>query len=425
MAKEINDDYQDVTPATVTVDIQKAQQEKIIVDNVTDKTYGNPPFQLTATGGSSSNNFQWTSSNDMIATVDPSTGLANIKGTGNVTFTVQKAADDYFLDKDTSVNVTVKTANLKITALDTQVVYLDELPTAYKVKYDGLVYGETANDLQQPPVTTVTAVQGDSAGTYTINVAGAEAANYNITYANGKLKINKRNPEATDMVVTPNYAVYTGKSHKVTVDTIGVKGFGTISNVKYDGSTAAPITPGNYTITVHVTAGKNYNSAANIVVDTLVVDKAPLDSLKLTVNNNTTPDKAVNKPTNVKGLGTLIVKFNNNTNIPTTPGVYIVTVDHTNGEYYQDAIDFQVGTYTVAGSPTDNTNVKTTQAKVWSSKNQLFIEPVHNENVRIYTLGGVLITAVQVDAEQHKELILPTGFYVVVVDGKIYKIMIR
>jgi hypothetical protein len=139
--------------------------------------------------------------------------------------------------------------------------------------------------------------------------------------------------------------------------------------------------------------------------------------------------------------------------VPTTPGVYKVTVDHTNGEYYQDANNFEVGTYVIAApgvtTPpdeeeptipgdeeepiipddedpiTDNLKLKTTQGKVWTNGNKLVIEAEHNEAVRIYTLGGVLLTAVEVIADEHKELILPQGFYVVVLDGKTHKVMIR
>jgi hypothetical protein len=277
-------------------------------------------------------------------------------------------------------------------------------------------------------------------------VEGATAKNYSINYKDGKLKINKRIPQASDLYITPDTAVYTGKTHKVTVDTTGVKGFGKISGVKYNGTTTVPSTPGKYAITVIVTAGTNYAALNGLLVDTLVINKAPIDSVKFTLNNNDTPDKALGIPNNTKGLGTIIVKFDGSTDIPTTPGEYKVTVDHTDGEYYQDATDHEVGTYTIADSDdptnpdeeeeeepttdeeepiTDNQITKTTHGKVWTNGQLLFIQAQHNEQVRIYTLGGQLYTTLNVNAGEHKELTITQGFYVVVLDGKTHKVMVR
>jgi uncharacterized protein YjdB len=435
LSKVQNSNYHDVTPATLTVVIDKAQQEIINIDPVTNKTYGDQQFTLTTKGGSGTGSLTWTSNNNNVATVQQNTGKATITGTGIVTFTATKAADDNYLTRDTSVTVTVSKADLKITVADTQVVYLETVPTNFLIEYEGFVYGENQNDLDKLPTANTNAATGDPAGNYIINVAGAETNNYNVSYTNGKLTINKRNPNATDMSISPDYAVYNGKTHKVTVDTTGVKGFGNISNVQYNGATLAPTTPGNYIITVNVATGTNYNAVTDITVGTLTVDKATLDSVKFTVNNNTTPDKALVIPNGTKGLGTIIVKFDGNTTLPTAPGEYTVTVDHSGGDYYKDANNFEVGTYIITETEqptippdeptTDIQNIKTTQGKVWTNGNVLIVEAKHNESVRIYTLGGVLLTAVEVTADEHKELTLPTGFYVVVLDGKTHKVMIR
>ena len=59
----------------------------------------------------------------------------------------------------------------------------------YTVKYDGFVNNETEAVLTKKPILRCNAIVGSKPGDYTINVSGAEAANYNITHKNGKLTI--------------------------------------------------------------------------------------------------------------------------------------------------------------------------------------------------------------------------------------------
>jgi hypothetical protein len=338
-----------------------------------------------------------------------------------------KAEDNNYHAIDTTLTININKAALTVTALNAEVTYLDPIP-ALNVIYEGFVADDDSTTLITLPVANTTAVTGDSAGTYTINVAGATAENYHITYNNGILKINKRTPVAKDMYITPNNVVYTGKTQTVKVDTVGVKGFGYIYGVKYAGTTTAPIAPGHYEITFDVNEGKNYIPISNLTVDTLVISKAPLDSVKFTINNDNTPDKALVTPADIKGLGTITVKFNGVTTTPITPGIYKVTVDHINGEYYQDATDFHVGIYTIApddNPPVDKQITEMTQGKVWTVHNNLIIETARDGQAKVYTLMGQIYITVNVNAGQHKEITLHKGFYIVVLDGKTHKVMVR
>jgi hypothetical protein len=179
-----------------------------------------------------------------------------------------------------------------------------------------------------------------------------------------------------------------------------------------------------------------HNAAAQLQIGTLVVDKAPIDSIKFNFDYTATPDQAVEIP-DVEGLGYITVKFNGSTIIPTTPGVYKVTVDHKNGAYYKDAKDFKVGTYTIKedgtpvppqngeDDPVDIQTVTTAQDKVWTNGSQLFVEAQQNGFLQVYTISGQLVTTLRVNAGQKIEINLRTGIYVVVANGHKFKVVAK
>jgi hypothetical protein len=388
----------------------------------TSKVYGDDDPQLTYRYSTLANN----DTPDKVFTGTLTRTQGENAGNYDILTDQLNVSDNYDVHFNTGAKLTINKATLNVTARDTNTVYLDTIPKL-TLAYNGFVLGEDSSVLTTQPTANTTAVQGDEVGTYPINVTEATAKNYSINYNNATLTITKRIPNASDLYISTDTAVYTGKTQIVTVDTLGVKGFGKISNVKYNGSIIPPITPGKYAITVNVDEGKNYNNATTLLVDTLVINKAPIDSVKLTVDNEATPDKALVIPKNITGLGTIIVKFDGSTETPTAPGEYKVTVDHTNGLYYKDANDFLVGTYIITESdPTNNYPVtKITHGKVWTSKNKLIIHAQYNDMVRIYTLAGQLHTTLNVNAGETKELTIHTGFYVVVLDGKTHKVMVR
>jgi len=89
-----------------------------------------------------------------------------------------------------SVSVTITQAPLTITADDKSITYGDAAP-AYTASYSGFVGSETTDMLTSPVVLACTYNEGDAASEYTITANGATAANYNITFVNGTLTVNK------------------------------------------------------------------------------------------------------------------------------------------------------------------------------------------------------------------------------------------
>jgi MBG domain (YGX type)/Bacterial Ig-like domain (group 3) len=80
-------------------------------------------------------------------------------------------------------------ASLTITANNASMTYGGTLPT-FSATYAGLVNGDTAASLTQPPTLSTTATSSSPAGTYPIIPAGAADANYSISYVNGVLTIS-------------------------------------------------------------------------------------------------------------------------------------------------------------------------------------------------------------------------------------------
>lgn len=85
----------------------------------------------------------------------------------------------------------INKAPLSIIASDYSICYGDEIPI-FDCTYIGLKNGEKSNDaLSIQPTLNCGAGTDSNAGTYTINIGGAEAQNYLLSYKSGTLTINK------------------------------------------------------------------------------------------------------------------------------------------------------------------------------------------------------------------------------------------
>ena len=93
-------------------------------------------------------------------------------------------------DLGTYVNgtLTITKAPLKITAKDYTIKQGQALPE-FEATYEGFKNSETSTVLTKQPIITTTATSASEPGEYEITVSGAEATNYEISYAKGKLTI--------------------------------------------------------------------------------------------------------------------------------------------------------------------------------------------------------------------------------------------
>lgn len=174
------------------ITINKAQLS--YVANTATKVYGaaNPALSGTVTGFKYADNLAGattgTASFSTTATTASGVGSYAVNGSGltaaNYTF-VQAAANA------SALTVTPKT--LIITA-DNKEKFAGTANPVFTATYNGFITGETQTVLTAQPVFATTAVSGSPVGTYDINVSGAAAANYAISYVKGTLTIKPGAP---------------------------------------------------------------------------------------------------------------------------------------------------------------------------------------------------------------------------------------
>ena len=106
-------------------------------------------------------------------------------GTATVTIT---GKGNYYTGTTTS-NFTINKAPLTITAKSYTIMVDDPLP-AFEAEYSGFVNSENSSILTTQPTLSCTATSTSSPGTYDIDVSGADAQNYSMTYVKGILTIS-------------------------------------------------------------------------------------------------------------------------------------------------------------------------------------------------------------------------------------------
>ena len=105
-------------------------------------------------------------------------------------------------DNITDVNVTSKDGILTITPARLTITVKDcsreegQDNPDFEVTYEGFKNGETEDVLIQKPVVTTTATKESGVGTYDLEISGAEAQNYTISYINGTLTVTEITEES-------------------------------------------------------------------------------------------------------------------------------------------------------------------------------------------------------------------------------------
>jgi uncharacterized delta-60 repeat protein len=150
------------------------------------KTYGDSPFDLSATGGGSGNPVTYTSSDPSVATIDGIT--VTIVGVGTTEITAsQEGNDDYYPAENIVQTLTVDPLTITVTADANQSkVYGSDEP-AFTYEFSPmLIGGDTFNGV-------LSRASGEGAGTYGITVgnlsAGSTGNNYAITFVTADFEI--------------------------------------------------------------------------------------------------------------------------------------------------------------------------------------------------------------------------------------------
>lgn len=185
----------------------------------------------------------------------------------------------------------VNQKDLVITADSREITYGDEL--AHTVTYSGFVKDED-EDVLTGELEILCDCNGD-AGSYDIVPSGLSSENYNISYVNGKLTINKKTISVTPKKIVIDYGTKVTDIQNNGVDVVGlINGdtVATLGEITFNYSYKDEDVAGKYKITIDITAHKNYIvvcNAGELIVTQVTIDKSGIklvnDELKYTGDN--------------------------------------------------------------------------------------------------------------------------------------------
>ena len=194
----LSDNY-NITYNKATFEILEKTPQNIVIADIDAKTYGDTSFAITVTPDTTANlsNFTYDSSNKNVATIDES-GNVTIVGAGETIISVTEAGNEDYAKTTVTKKLTVNKKALEIKVDNVTITYGDAINT--NITYTGFVNGEDETVLAKD-----VEVSGYSAkpnvGEHDIILSGAEAANYEISYVNAKLTVNKKDVTVTQLKV--------------------------------------------------------------------------------------------------------------------------------------------------------------------------------------------------------------------------------
>ncbi|MEL6535353.1 MAG: choice-of-anchor tandem repeat GloVer-containing protein [Bacteroidota bacterium] len=238
---------------------------------VSDKTYGDAPFELDIVE-QSGNPVVFSSSNPDILRVDQDT-LATILGTGEVTLTATQAASNAYREGSDSEIITIEKASLTATVQDTTIAFGSAIPV-FTIQYSGFVYEETETALATEPTAATTATSTSDAGTYPITLSGGEANNYQLTLGEGTLTIAKADQSISFSLPSPVDVLDETLPLSATASSGLPVTFASsnIAVVTISYSTATLLDRGSITITARQGGNDNYNAAEDVIRILVVTD---------------------------------------------------------------------------------------------------------------------------------------------------------
>lgn len=243
-----------------------------------DRTYGDAPFAISASTDSGLE-IAFTSQTAGVCSVvpdaftaDPTTATVTILHSGTCTIEASQGGDETYLPvTPVPQSFTVAKATNTVTAADQAITYGDQDP-AFTFAYGAWKDGDTAAVVTTAPTCSVSGAHSDVSGSpYAIACAGAAAADYTFTYADGQLTVAKADPSFT--LSAPD-APYDGSPHGATGSAHGVGGPGdtlTPTTIAYTGtggttygpSAAAPTAAGSYSAKIEYAGSANYSAGSS------------------------------------------------------------------------------------------------------------------------------------------------------------------
>ena len=181
-------------PATVNAQILKADAVFTAPAAYDTLVYNAAAQPLITAGVTEHGIFTYSSDGDTWSEVMPQATDA-----GNYTVYYRITGDELHSDvAATPVEVTIAKAALTATADDKAIIYGDEAP-AFTVTYTGWQGDDKDVVLTGAIAFETNYTRGNNVGDYTITSSGVEAANYAITFVNGKLTVNPKSATSDDI----------------------------------------------------------------------------------------------------------------------------------------------------------------------------------------------------------------------------------
>jgi len=245
---------------TITInDVEEKQNQTITFAGLSDKEYGDASFSLTA----SSDSELAVSFEVVEGPVSLSGSEVTITGAGTATIRSMQAGNENFNPAepvDQSFEITK--AGLTVSAEDKTMTYGEALP-ALTYEITGLVYSDDESDLSTPVEISTAADQNSNAGTYAINVSGATAANYEVSFEAGSLTIEKAAQEITfDALSDVDIDQSTEVSLSATASSDLAVSFEVVSGpATVDGTTLSLSGTGTVTVRANQEGNENYQAA--------------------------------------------------------------------------------------------------------------------------------------------------------------------
>ncbi len=180
-----------VVSITVTITDKNDQTNFSFANDTKAITYGAADYTLAASGAATGSTVTYKSSNENIATVEPTTGKVTILKAGSTVITATASSTADYNEASDSYTLTVNKANLTITAPTLSIYEGDPIPVLAPA-YNGFVKGESETVFSITPLVNTAAdnmIPADYATTLTNIPADS---NYNITTNNGILTVIDR-----------------------------------------------------------------------------------------------------------------------------------------------------------------------------------------------------------------------------------------
>ncbi len=221
--------------------------------------------------------------------------IPTAKNAGNYTVYFKVIGDATHADytpADNTVAVSIAKAPLTITASEKWIDYGNPLEFM-QASYSGFVNGEGPGYVQPAVQFSSNYTQGDNAGTYTITPYGAGAANYEISYVDGTLHVNKVYAVITTIPTAIDGLVFTGSAQTLIHAGEATGGEMKYSLDNFNWSTDLPTgtDAGDYTVYYRVAGDINHYSTGVASLSVTIAAPSPAPTY-IVITANEDPENA-------------------------------------------------------------------------------------------------------------------------------------